>query len=289
MDTIQEKELNEEKKQTKKTKKKNAWEKRKEMNAREKRKEMNAREKKEEEEVEFAFVLCLPFVFRHDVVGLVLKEFTQIGLKLLDLRLVSVSRKFIDAHFEKEGRSVLKTTGFPYLGVGPFLAMKLEGNDAIKEACRAIANWKFRSTVYISATVEKALEDAATWFRDDASDSLQKAMKRNRMIFNHPDHGICGGLPVQIIQSIVKYTRIAFTLSSRTQRFVLIKPKAFEEGIIPELLSTIESNCLYMKGLKLVKKSEVPDSVAWSDDNSSSSGETQAEEYGIDNSSRFNV
>lgn len=72
MDTIQEKELNEEKKQTKK---KNAWE---------KRKEMNAREKKEEEEVEFAFVLCLPYVFRQYAVGLVLKEFTQIGLKLLE-------------------------------------------------------------------------------------------------------------------------------------------------------------------------------------------------------------
>ncbi|KAI3849489.1 hypothetical protein MKX03_019400 [Papaver bracteatum] len=247
---------------------------------------MNAREKKAEE-AEFSFVLCLPFVFRHHIVGAVLKEFTNIGLKLANLRCVSVTRKFIDAHFEKEGRSTLRNPSLAYLGVGPFVAMKLEGHNAVKEACRLVAEFKkfpmseFWPFVYSSVTVEKALEDAATWFRDDSIDSLLKEMKRNRMIFNLPDCGMCGGLPVKIIESIVDYSRIAFSLASRTQRFVLIKPKAFEKGIIPDLLSTIEEHCLYMKGLKMVKKSEVPESVAWSDDNSSSSGETQAEEFGI--------
>ncbi|KAI3937431.1 hypothetical protein MKW98_018730, partial [Papaver atlanticum] len=199
------------------------------------------------------------------------------------LRLMSVTRKFIEAHREKDGRNFNDL----YCGGGPFLAMKLEGHNAVKEACRLVKEKEkfplrdFWPVVYSSVTVEKALEDAATWFCDDSSDPLKKAKNRKRMIFNLPDHGICGGLPVKILKSIVEYSRIAFSLSRRTQRFLLIKPKAFEEGVIPDLLSTIEKNCLFIKGLKLLKKSEVPDSVAWSDDNSSSSGETQAEEFGI--------
>ncbi|XP_026395939.1 uncharacterized protein LOC113290561 [Papaver somniferum] len=167
-----------------------------------------------------------------------------------------------------------------YISDGPFLAMKWEGENAVKRACEHVSKkkeyplWDYWPLVYSSDTVKRALEDARTWFHADSSDLSVAVLKNRNMIFNLPDGGICGGLPQEELEILVDGSTVDFNLSSDLQRFVLIKPKAFE------LLSTIEKNCLYMKGLNLVKKSEVPHSVAWSDDNSSSPGETQ-EKFGI--------
>ncbi|KAI3890825.1 hypothetical protein MKX03_036278 [Papaver bracteatum] len=138
---------------------------------------------------EFAFVLGLPLVFNRGTVGAVMQEFTNIGLKLIVMEFVTD---------------------------GPFLVMKLQGDDAVKRACELVSTKKV--------------------------------------------HPLWDRWPL---------------------RFILIKPKAFENGIMPDLLSTIENTRYYVKGLKMVNKSEVPYSVAWSDDNSSSMGETHKEEFGI--------
>ncbi|RZC89160.1 hypothetical protein C5167_030853, partial [Papaver somniferum] len=62
--------------------------------------------------------------------------------------------------------------------------------------------------------------------------------------------------------------------------FVLIRPLAFQKRCVGELVSIIERNSSYSKGLKLVRKSEVLHSEAWLA-NCCSSSEINEDEYGI--------
>ncbi|KAI3991583.1 hypothetical protein MKX01_003740 [Papaver californicum] len=200
---------------------------------------------------EFAFVLGLPFVFNH--VGEVLQEFIDIGLKLIDLRCMSVTTEFIQAHFQKESRYTFTGPVMDFVTDDPFLAMKLQGDDAVYKAHQLVFT-KRRHPFW------------DRW---------------KNLVINLPDGSTCSGSTVEEIEEKMRKVRIDFDLDCRNQRFVLIKPKAFQDGIMPKMLSRIERICCYIKGLKLVKKSEVPHSVAWSDDSSSSLNETHKEEFGI--------
>ncbi|KAI3996391.1 hypothetical protein MKX01_026859 [Papaver californicum] len=200
---------------------------------------------------EFAFVLGLPFVFNH--VGEVLQEFIDIGLKLIDLRCMSVTTEFIQAHFQKEGRYTFTGPVMDFVTDDPFLAMKLQGDDAVYKAHQLVFTKRQHP------------------FWDDWKN----------LVINLPDGSTCSGSTVEEIEEKMRKVRIDFDLDCRNQRFVLIKPKAFQDGIMPKMLSRIERICCYIKGLKLVKKSEVPHNVAWSDDSSSSLNETHKEEFGI--------
>ncbi|RZC72383.1 hypothetical protein C5167_035547 [Papaver somniferum] len=62
--------------------------------------------------------------------------------------------------------------------------------------------------------------------------------------------------------------------------FLVIKPKAFSTRCVGEILSAVEYSSYVVRGLKLVRKSEYPDSIVWGD--SSASSKTHGDdEYGI--------
>ncbi|KAI3861386.1 hypothetical protein MKW98_000338 [Papaver atlanticum] len=156
---------------------------------------------------------------------------------------ISVAPRFIEAHFAKEGRSTFTGPFMKYISDGPFLAMKWEGENAVKRACEHVSKkkerplWDFWPLVYSSDTVKRALEDAGTWFHADSSDLSVAALKNRNMIVNLPDRGICGGLPQEELETLVDGSTIDFNLSSDLQRFncyLLLRKTAFD-----------------MKGLKL--------------------------------------
>lgn len=53
---------------------------------------------------EFTFVLGMRLVFLRGYVGVILQEFTNIGLKLIGLRCMNVTAKFVNAHYQRKGR-----------------------------------------------------------------------------------------------------------------------------------------------------------------------------------------
>ncbi|MCL7050530.1 hypothetical protein MKW94_014324 [Papaver nudicaule] len=259
--------------------------------------EKEKKNKNKKKRKEFTFVLATPLVFLRHTVGAVLQAFTETGLNVIDLRCMSVTPKFIEAHIRKKGRNIYES-GDPVLSFvtyGPFVAMKLEGDEAVSKARQVIvssegapfwnAEWPL---VYSSENVEHAREDAAMWFQADPPNWKDEALERKNLMFNLPDGTKCGGSTEEDLQAITGNCKIDFHLESGSQRFVLIRQEAFPDGMMPKLLSLMEKNCYFIRGLKLVKKSEAPHSGVWSENASSLgvtakefSGETDKEEFGM--------
>ncbi|KAI3944327.1 hypothetical protein MKW92_031495 [Papaver armeniacum] len=219
--------------------------------------------KKCDKATEFTFVLGMPLVFLRGYVGVVLQEFTNIGLKLIGLRCMSVTAKFVNAHYQRKGRKTYTGPATDFVNRGPFLAMILQGVQAVNKAQELVSSkkeppfWDRWPLVYSSATVSMASEDAEMWFSANSFYSLEDALKKENLMF------------ASLLT--ITYLKIA------NQRFLLIKPKAVQDGIMPKLLSTIEKKCYYIREETHKEES----GIALSDDKSSSSGNTRKEEFGI--------
>ncbi|KAI3907129.1 hypothetical protein MKW92_015250 [Papaver armeniacum] len=55
---------------------------------------------------------------------------------------------------------------------------------------------------------------------------------------------------------------------------VVIKPKAFRDSCVGDILKAVEVNSFGVRGLKLVRKADCPENVAWSDSCTSSEAES---------------
>ncbi|RZC56103.1 hypothetical protein C5167_014948 [Papaver somniferum] len=152
---------------------------------------------------DWTFFLLYPSSFgAHRDIGKMLTACEKIGLNIIGMRLMCATRKFLTAHFGRDGRNRCPGESLPlHLTPYPFIAMVLEGDDAIYKALQ---------------------------------------------------------------------------LTSETS---VTKPLPFWR-CVRELVSIIERNSLYSKGLKLVRKSEVLHSEARLA-NCCSSSEINEDEYGI--------
>lgn len=188
--------------------------------------------------------------------------------------------------------------------------MILQGVEAVNKAQELVSSkkeppfWDRWPLVYSSATVSLASEDAEMWFSADSFYPLEDALRKENLVFalpadnnlsknvkevlerknlmlEVPAGNIWGGSTEEKLKYIVHSKKIDFTVERANQRFLLINPKAVQDGIMPKLLSIIEKKCYYIRGLKQVRKSDASLSVAWSDDKSSSPDETHKEESGI--------
>ncbi|KAI3847891.1 hypothetical protein MKW92_052373 [Papaver armeniacum] len=222
-------------------------------------------EKQKVEGIEETFVLAYPDFFRASCIGALVSFFEEKKFHLKGMMLMHVSEKFIEKHLqnvgeEHGGESDDELSCFNwvhYLTAGPVVAMILEGHEAANKIKLLASNretvffWSFgRPAAYCSGSADRANQDIQTWFGQDSKAERSNLHGSSCLFLKEP------------------------------MSFLVIKPKAFDKDCVGEILSAVEHNSYIVRGLKLVKKSEHPDSIVWSD--SSASTKTDGDdEYGI--------
>ncbi|KAI3945586.1 hypothetical protein MKW92_013511 [Papaver armeniacum] len=255
-------------------------------------------EKQKVEGIEETFVLAYPDYFRASCIGALVSFFEEKKFHLKGMMLMHVSEKFIEKHLQNVGE---EHGGEPddelscfnwvhYLTAGPVVAMILEGHEAANKIKLLASNretvffWSFgRPAAYCSGSADRANQDIQTWFGQDSK------AERSNLVHLHAGGGTRGPLD-RIYKTLENdsYYRMFVDkpmdlhacFLKEPMSFLVIKPKAFDKDCVGEILSAVEHNSYIVRGLKLVKKSEHPDSIVWSD--SSASTKTDGDdEYGI--------
>ncbi|KAI3896493.1 hypothetical protein MKW92_005269 [Papaver armeniacum] len=210
-------------------------------------KEMRKEMKKCDNATEFTFVLGMPLVFLRGYVGVVSQEFTNIGLKLIGLRCMSVTAKFVNAHYQRKGRKTYTGPATDFVNRGPFLAMILQGVQAVNKAQELVSSkkeppfwdrWKENMMFALPAD-------------NNLSKNVKEVLETKNLMLEVPAGNVWGGSTEEKLKYIVHSKKIDFTLERANQRFLLIKPKAVQDGIMPKLLSTIEKKFLSLPACML--------------------------------------
>ncbi|KAI3833254.1 hypothetical protein MKW98_006353 [Papaver atlanticum] len=237
-------------------------------------------------EEDWTFFLFYPSSFAtHRDIGKMLMACEKIGLNIIGMRLMCATRKFLTAHFGRDGRNPCPGESLPlHLTPYPFIAMALEGDDAINKALQLTSEtsvtkplpfWddlnilcnRFKLQAYSSCSCISALEDYELWFGIDTH-NWKKEVKASIWHVHY------------LMTLFLAQQNFVDNFYQEDLTFVLIRPLAFQKRCVGELVSIIERNSLYTKGLKLVRKSEVLHSEAWLP-NCCSSSEINEDEYAI--------
>jgi nucleoside-diphosphate kinase len=81
---------------------------------------------------ERTFVMIKPDAVQRGLVGEIIRRFEQKGIKIVAMKLVSVSRELAEKHYEiHKGKPFFEPT-VAYIMSAPVVAMVLEGNDIIE-------------------------------------------------------------------------------------------------------------------------------------------------------------
>ncbi|KAI3953391.1 hypothetical protein MKW92_029081 [Papaver armeniacum] len=258
---------------------------------------------------DWTFLLCYPSSVASDKsVGEILTAVEGIGLDIMGMRLMCASAKFLTTHFDRDGRNPCPGNSVLHLTRYPFIAMILVGEGAIEKA-RQLTSEEYESyftcekvlqltseketvkllapgwlNAYTSDSYKSALEDYELWFGSDSLFTWRKEVEASKYLACAFPDGTVSGPTDDVRENIVKLEHyitvppnFADIYYKEDLTFVLIRPLAFKKQCVGELVSIIERNSSYIKGLKLVRKSEFPDSKAWL---ASSSGDEKCE-FGI--------
>ncbi|MCL7036660.1 hypothetical protein MKW94_028900 [Papaver nudicaule] len=241
---------------------------------------------------EWTFLLCYPsIVGTYRIVGKVLTEIQKMNLNIIGMRLMCGSSEFVHTHFHRDGRDPCPDDSVRHLIPHPFVAMILEGENAIQKVHQFTSStspfWNSAEPeAYSSRSYETALEDYELWFDMDSDNWKEEEQERNLLAFAFPD-GTEFGPTAEVMENILRVElfitlepKFADNFYTEDLYFLLIRPLAFQKQCVGEVLSSIERGFFHVKGLKLVRKSEVPHSNAWLA-NCSSSSEIKEDEYGI--------
>ncbi|XP_026441639.1 uncharacterized protein LOC113340775 isoform X1 [Papaver somniferum] len=252
---------------------------------------------------EQTFVLCFPSAVVYKDVGEILMEFEKISLKLIRIRLVCATEKFFIQFFAMEGRNILPNVTPAEFCRYPFVAMVVEGEDAISKVHQLTSTaerYPFlipAVRAYSSVTPDSVKEDCRLWFGIDSANWIEEAKESNLLAVALPGGQTFG--PVDTVltklsqRCLLKYEYFKEQILANSSdlyssfysnfynedlTFVLIRPMAFEKGCVGHLLSIIENTCFCFRGMDLVKKPENPIGDAWPADSCSSH---EKDEYGI--------
>ncbi|XP_026395253.1 uncharacterized protein LOC113290003 isoform X2 [Papaver somniferum] len=225
---------------------------------------------------ERTFVLCFPNVVVYKNVGDILMEFEKISLNLIRMRLVCATEKFLTQFFSMEGRNIFHDIPPADFCPWPFVAMVVEGDNAITEVHRLTSEterFPFRSPAiraYSSVTVANVEEDCGLWFGIDSPNWIDEAKESNHLACAFPGGQLFG--PVETVvkklleQHLLSYRYFKENDSSSSfysnfynddLTFVLIRPLAIKKQYAGQLLSIIENMGFGFR------ESEVPTSDAW--------------------------
>ncbi|RZC79538.1 hypothetical protein C5167_003771 [Papaver somniferum] len=262
---------------------------------------------------DWTFLLCYPSSVASDrIVGKILTAIEGIGLDIMGMRLMCASAKFLTTHFDRDGRNPCPGDSTRHILTRfPFIAMILVGEGAIEKA-RQLTSEEYESyftcekvlqltseisvtktlniwapgrlQAYTSDSFRSAVKDYELWFASDSLFTWRKEVEASKYLACAFPDGTLSGPTDDVRENIVKLEHyitvppnFADIYYEEDLTFVLIRPLAFEKQCVGELVSIIERNSFYTKGLKLVRKSEFPDSKAWP---ASSSGDEKCE-FGI--------
>ncbi|KAI3866527.1 hypothetical protein MKX03_002954 [Papaver bracteatum] len=256
---------------------------------------------------DWTFLLCHPSsVSTYRIVGKILTSIERIGLNIKGMRLMCASEKFLTTHFNRDGRNPCPGDSMLHLTRYPFIVMILVGEGAIEKALQLTSEkyesyFTFQLTsetsvtetldiwapgklkAYSSDSYESAVEDYKLWFGSDP-DTWKIEVKASKYLACAFPDGTVSGPTGDVRENILNLEPFISLPSNFTDifyeedlTFILVRPLAFQKGCVGELVSIIEHNSLYLKGLKLVRKSEFPGSKAWP---ASSSG-VKEPEFGI--------
>ncbi|MCL7031087.1 hypothetical protein MKW94_018761 [Papaver nudicaule] len=243
---------------------------------------------------EWTFFMCHPStICMYKSVGEMLMMIEKMDLNIIGMRLMCGSSKFITTHFSRHGRNPYPDEPLEHLTPYPFIAMILEGDNAVKKALQLtmhshVVGELRMPEAYSSRSYESAVEDYELWFGMDAENWREHIAAGDHLACAFPD-GTGSGQTVKVLENIKRVERFitlkpnfADNFYKEDMTFLLIRPLAFRKRCVGELVSIVERSCFHLKGLKLVRKSEAPHSNAWLANGSSSSDEIKEEdEYGI--------
>ncbi|XP_026445401.1 uncharacterized protein LOC113345990 [Papaver somniferum] len=255
---------------------------------------------------DWTFLLCYPSSVASDkCVGEILTAIEGIGLDIMGMRLMCASAKFLSTHFDRDGRNPCPGDSTLHLLTRyPFIAMILVGEGAIEKA-RQLTSQEYESyftceketvkllapgrlNAYTSDSFRSAVEDYELWFGSDALCTWREEVEASKYLACAFPDGTVSGPTDNVRENIVKLEHyitvppnFADIYYKEDLTFVLIKPLAFEKQFVGELVSIIERNSSYIKGLKLVRKSEFHDSKAWLASSSGDESGDEKREFGI--------
>ncbi|KAI3844820.1 hypothetical protein MKX03_004541 [Papaver bracteatum] len=164
-----------------------------------------------------------------------------------------------------EGRNILPDVVTAKFCPYPFVAMVVEGDDAISKVHQLTSmteRYPFRMPAvraYSSVTPGSAEEDCRLWFGIDSANWIEEAKESNLLAVALPGGQTFGPVDTALEKlsekRLLKYRYFKKeTLSSSSNfynedlTFVLIRPMAFEKRCVGHLLSIIENNGRCFRG-----------------------------------------
>ena len=91
--------------------------------------------------MERTLVLIKPDGVKRSICGEIISRFEKVGLKIVGIKMIQPSKEFAEKHYhdveERHGRKVLEGLS-EYMGMGPVIAMVLEGASAIKQVRKMV-------------------------------------------------------------------------------------------------------------------------------------------------------
>ncbi|KAI3872942.1 hypothetical protein MKW92_002846 [Papaver armeniacum] len=221
-----------------------------------------------DQDLEKTFVLAYPIYSHYQCLGRLMTQFEKPGLKITEMRCMNVGEGFAREHFRNIGQKIEKkpldfadprfSGWIEYITSGHVVAMIVEGINSVKRVDELLQmeGYPFGSyyghTVYASKTVKQAQRDIELWFRQvnfKISDSKEA-------VFVLPTGEIHG--PKESLEEFLK-RRYNYKEDFKDyflheeMSVLLIKPLAFEQGCVGEILDAIESSAFGLKGLTLVR------------------------------------
>lgn len=142
---------------------------------------------------ERTFVAIKPDGVQRSLVGEVIKRFERVGLKLVALKLLTVSEDHVEKHYEKLDEKI-KAHLKKYMTSGPVVAMVLEGAHAVQLVRKLVGKTEplnsdvgtirgdfvldsyamadqdgraVRNVIHASGNVEEAEFEISHWFKSD--------------------------------------------------------------------------------------------------------------------------
>ncbi|RZC53648.1 hypothetical protein C5167_012502 [Papaver somniferum] len=216
--------------------------------------------------------LGVPLVFHghsRPVVNLFYGPITPDGI-----RLVCATEKFLTQFFAMEGRNILPDVTPADFCPYPFVAMVVEGEDAISKVHQLTSTTeRFPFLIpavraYSSVTPDSVEEDCRLWFGIDSANWIEEVKESNLLAVALPGGQTMG--PVDTVleklsqRCLLKYGYCKEEILSSSSdlyssfysnfynedlTFILIRPMAFEKGCVGHLLSIIENMGFCFRGL----------------------------------------
>jgi nucleoside-diphosphate kinase len=122
--------------------------------------------------MEKTLVLIKPDGVERNLIGEIIKRFESEGLKVRNIKMVTPSRQFVEAHYAMHRNKPFFGTLIDYLSDKPVVAMVLEGKNAVA---------KVRE---ITGATDPSKAEKGTIRGDLGDDSREKADKEHRSIYN---------------------------------------------------------------------------------------------------------